>query len=76
MICKDMGGSKCASEFCDFWNNKLQICNLALESKLNVALAARRLKKMRAKIYKDNASKKARGYAIKYNLVDAVETEQ
>ncbi len=69
MICKDMNGNKCAMEYCDFWNDKLQICNLALESKLNVDVAARKLKKIRAKTTKNKESGEAKEYSAKHNLV-------
>lgn len=37
-ICTHMNGSKCAGEYCDYWNNEEQRCSLALESHKRVEL--------------------------------------
>lgn len=37
-VCPKMNGSKCAMEYCDFWNLDEQKCSVALESHKRVEL--------------------------------------
>lgn len=44
-ICPHMNGSKCAMEYCDYWNHLEQGCSLALESHKRVDILNMVLKK-------------------------------
>ena len=75
-ICVQMKGYKCALQFCDFWNDELQICSLALESKLRAEILTTTLEQVKSVVsYKEEAESLQKLTRL-MNFVEGTQTKQ
>jgi len=71
-----MLGSKCALEYCDYYDPDKQECARAIVEKMKVEILEARLKVLREKIAKEEKLKKSKEYMAKCNIVVANKTLQ
>ena len=75
-ICPQMNGKKCATIYCDFWDNEEQSCSLALESRKRVELLDAVLKKAEKLLMNAKEKEDLAKIVQEFNIISVSKTLQ